>query len=209
MSGNNVLRLNYFRELKEAKDRGGLAGGGDGGAHPGFWRRCRSLTEPGKRHKHPSEESWSTLVNEIILNTPTLALHVAFTFQGNKGVEENNVRNQYSIPGILHFIQHEWARWIIVCLASKKILPCSPDLRWNDPNGRWKKLNSKLELLFSKVGFEISLTVSWMEQKKRKKLSSPPHSEPHNIPGERKGQENLKNDLVRRIKMLEYALKQA
>lgn len=30
--------------------------------------------------------------------------------QGNKGVEENNVRNQYSIPGILHFIQHEWAR---------------------------------------------------------------------------------------------------
>ena len=32
-------------------------------------------------------------------------------FQGNKGVEENNVRNQYSIPGILHFIQHEWARW--------------------------------------------------------------------------------------------------
>ena len=26
--------------------------------------------------------------------------------------------------------------------------------------------------------------------------------------GERKGQENLKNDLVRRIKMLEYALKQ-
>ena len=122
MSGNNVLRLNYFRELKEAKDRGGLAGGGDGGAHPGFWRRCRSLTEPGKRHKHPSEESWSTLVNEIILNTPTLALHVAFTFQGNKGVEENNVRNQYSIPGILHFIQHEWARWIIVCLASEKNL---------------------------------------------------------------------------------------
>ena len=28
------------------------------------------------------------------------------------------------------------------------------------------------------------------------------------IQGERKGQENLKNDLVRRIKMLEYALKQ-
>ena len=30
--------------------------------------------------------------------------------QMNKGVEDNNVRNQYSIPGILHFIQHEWAR---------------------------------------------------------------------------------------------------
>ena len=25
-------------------------------------------------------------------------------------VDDNNVRNQYSIPGILHFIQHEWAR---------------------------------------------------------------------------------------------------
>lgn len=28
------------------------------------------------------------------------------------------------------------------------------------------------------------------------------------LQGERKGQENLKKDLVRRIKMLEYALKQ-
>merc|ERR550539_2391879 len=28
------------------------------------------------------------------------------------------------------------------------------------------------------------------------------------LQGERKGQENLKNDLVRRIKMLKYALKQ-
>ena len=118
-------------------------------------------------------KSWTSVVIESILNTPTLTLHEAFTFQGNKGVEENNVRNQYSIPGILHFIQHEWARWIIVCLASKKILPCSPDLRWNDPNGRWKKLNSKLELLFSKVGFEISPTVSWMEQKKEKSSQIP------------------------------------
>ena len=25
--------------------------------------------------------------------------------------DENNPRNQYSIPGILHFIQHEWARF--------------------------------------------------------------------------------------------------
>jgi len=30
--------------------------------------------------------------------------------QGMK-VEDNNVRNQYSIPGIVHFIQHEWARF--------------------------------------------------------------------------------------------------
>ena len=26
--------------------------------------------------------------------------------------DESNVRNQYSIPGILHFIQHEWSRWV-------------------------------------------------------------------------------------------------
>jgi striatin 1/3/4 len=26
-------------------------------------------------------------------------------------MEESSGRNQYSIPGILHFIQHEWARF--------------------------------------------------------------------------------------------------
>ena len=31
---------------------------------------------------------------------------------GQQGMkEENNIRNQYSIPGILHFIQHEWSRF--------------------------------------------------------------------------------------------------
>lgn len=29
----------------------------------------------------------------------------------NKQNEENTQRTQYSIPGILHFIQHEWARF--------------------------------------------------------------------------------------------------
>lgn len=29
----------------------------------------------------------------------------------NKQNEENNAKAQYSIPGILHFIQHEWARF--------------------------------------------------------------------------------------------------
>ncbi|KAJ3613167.1 hypothetical protein NHX12_019419, partial [Muraenolepis orangiensis] len=57
---------------------------------------------------------------------------------------------QYSVPGILHYIQHEWAR------------------------------------------FEVD-RASWDVE--RAEL-------------QRKGQENLKNDLVRRIKMLEYALKQ-
>lgn len=30
---------------------------------------------------------------------------------GNKPNDESNQRIQYSIPGILHFIQHEWARF--------------------------------------------------------------------------------------------------
>jgi hypothetical protein len=30
---------------------------------------------------------------------------------GNKQSDEGNQRTQYSIPGILHFIQHEWARF--------------------------------------------------------------------------------------------------
>lgn len=29
----------------------------------------------------------------------------------NKQNEETNAKPQYSIPGILHFIQHEWARF--------------------------------------------------------------------------------------------------
>lgn len=29
----------------------------------------------------------------------------------NKQGEETNAKAQYSIPGILHFIQHEWARF--------------------------------------------------------------------------------------------------
>lgn len=28
-----------------------------------------------------------------------------------QNLEENNQRLQYSIPGILHFIQHEWAKF--------------------------------------------------------------------------------------------------
>merc|ERR1719325_87483 len=79
--------------------------------------------------------------------------------QMNKGVEDNNVRNQYSIPGILHFIQHEWARFEM-------------------ERSQWEVEKAELQ---ARIAF---------------------------LQGERKGQENLKNDLVRRIKMLEYALKQ-
>ena len=66
---------------------------------------------------------------------------------------------QYSIPGILHFLQHEWSRFEM-------------------ERGQWEVEKAELQ---ARIAF---------------------------LQGERKGQENLKNDLVRRIKMLEYALKQ-
>ncbi|XP_046649583.1 striatin-3-like isoform X3 [Daphnia pulicaria] len=73
--------------------------------------------------------------------------------------DDNNPRLQYSIPGILHFIQHEWARFEM-------------------ERSQWEVERAELQ---ARIAF---------------------------LQGERKGQENLKNDLVRRIKMLEYALKQ-
>ncbi|XP_077350587.1 striatin-like isoform X2 [Festucalex cinctus] len=68
-------------------------------------------------------------------------------------------RAQYSIPGILHFLQHEWARFEV-------------------ERAQWDVERAELQ---AQIAF---------------------------LQGERKGQENLKKDLVRRIKMLEYALKQ-
>uniref|UniRef100_A0A673MK04 Striatin n=1 Tax=Sinocyclocheilus rhinocerous TaxID=307959 RepID=A0A673MK04_9TELE len=65
----------------------------------------------------------------------------------------------YSIPGILHFLQHEWARFEV-------------------ERAQWEVERAELQ---AQIAF---------------------------LQGERKGQENLKKDLVRRIKMLEYALKQ-
>uniref|UniRef100_A0A674CFN7 Striatin n=1 Tax=Salmo trutta TaxID=8032 RepID=A0A674CFN7_SALTR len=68
-------------------------------------------------------------------------------------------RAPYSIPGILHFLQHEWARFEV-------------------ERAQWEVQRAELQ---AQTAF---------------------------LQGERKGQENLKKDLVRRIKMLEYALKQ-
>lgn len=65
----------------------------------------------------------------------------------------------YTIPGILHFLQHEWSKFEM-------------------ERSQWEVEKSELQ---ARIAF---------------------------LNGERKGQENLKNDLVRRIKMLEYALKQ-
>ncbi|XP_045768547.1 striatin-3 [Maniola jurtina] len=77
----------------------------------------------------------------------------------NKQNEESSQSVQYSIPGVLHFIQHEWARFEL-------------------ERSQWEVDRAEFE---ARIAF---------------------------LQGERKGQENLKNDLIRRIKMLEYALKQ-
>ncbi|XP_067140560.1 striatin-3-like isoform X1 [Centruroides vittatus] len=72
---------------------------------------------------------------------------------------QDDQRPHYSIPGILHFIQHEWTRFEM-------------------ERAQWEVERAELQ---ARIAF---------------------------LQGERKGQENLKHDLIRRIKMLEYALKQ-
>ncbi|XP_027050360.1 striatin-like [Pocillopora damicornis] len=74
-------------------------------------------------------------------------------------IPENDSGTKYTIPGILHFIQHEWARFEM-------------------DRAHWDVEKAELQ---ARIAF---------------------------LQGERKGQENLKHDLIRRIKMLEYALKQ-
>ncbi|XP_077426147.1 striatin-like isoform X2 [Vanacampus margaritifer] len=68
-------------------------------------------------------------------------------------------RAHYSIPGILHFLQHEWARYEV-------------------DRAQWDVERSELQ---AQIAF---------------------------LQGERRGHHNLKKDLLRRIGMLEYALKQ-
>lgn len=78
---------------------------------------------------------------------------------GGPGGAMSNMQQPYSIPGILHFIQHEW-------------------VRFEHERSQWDVDRAELQA-------RISILL-----------------------GERKSQESLKCDLIRRIKMLEYALKQ-
>ncbi|XP_054460654.1 striatin-like [Anoplopoma fimbria] len=78
---------------------------------------------------------------------------------GGGGGGGEAARAHYNIPGILHFLQHEWARFEV-------------------ERATWEVERAELQ---AQIAF---------------------------LQGERRGQENLKKDLVRRIKMLEYALKQ-
>jgi striatin 1/3/4 len=84
---------------------------------------------------------------------------LAVNMNGNKQNDDRLATAQYTMPGIMHFLQTEWARF-------------------ETDRAQWEIDRAELQ---AKVAF---------------------------LQGERKGQENLKVDLVRRIKMLEYALKQ-
>uniref|UniRef100_H2ZDP0 Striatin N-terminal domain-containing protein n=1 Tax=Ciona savignyi TaxID=51511 RepID=H2ZDP0_CIOSA len=77
----------------------------------------------------------------------------------NQANEPGETKSPYSMPGILHFIQHEWSRFEM-------------------ERAQWDVEKAELQ---ARIAF---------------------------LQGERKGQENLKRDLIRRIKMLEFALKQ-
>lgn len=101
----------------------------------------------------------------------------------NKQNEEAAQRTQYSIPGILHFIQHEWARFEL-------------------ERSQWEVDRAELQVcVMSHRPVRQSETLSFV-------VVLTFQARIAFLQGERKGQENLKNDLVRRIKMLEYALKQ-
>lgn len=84
---------------------------------------------------------------------------VGLSGSGSSGLPTGAPGMHYTIPGILHFLQHEWSRFEM-------------------ERSQWEVEKAELQ---ARIAF---------------------------LQGERKGQENLKNDLVRRIKMLEYALKQ-
>jgi len=78
---------------------------------------------------------------------------------GNNQNDTGEMKPAYSMPGILHFIQHEWSRFEM-------------------ERAQWEVERAELQ---AKIAF---------------------------LQGERTGQENLKRDLIRRIKMLEFALRQ-
>jgi striatin 1/3/4 len=88
-------------------------------------------------------------------------------------------RPLYTVPGILHYLQHEWTRFEI-------------------ERQQWET---------ERAEFQVGITVEWTRFTDRFVALSL-QARIAFLQGERQGQENLKNALVRRIKMLEYALKQ-
>uniref|UniRef100_A0A8C2LB76 Striatin-3 n=2 Tax=Cricetulus griseus TaxID=10029 RepID=A0A8C2LB76_CRIGR len=127
-----------------------LAGGGGGGGGQGMAAPPRPQQGPGGNLSLPPGANGAPGGGG-----PAAAAEAAAPPAG----PELSRPQQYTIPGILHYIQHEWARFEM-------------------ERAHWEVERAELQ---ARIAF---------------------------LQGERKGQENLKKDLVRRIKMLEYALKQ-
>ncbi|KMQ90980.1 striatin-3 isoformx2 [Lasius niger] len=120
--------------------------------------------------------------------------HQGGSDNGSNG-DAKDQRPQYSMPGILHFIQHEWARFELERSQwelDRAEFQLSYDRRIVETQKKSKQIS----------GFRIMrmLAIEYVSNESLARIAF--------LQGERKGQENLKNDLVRRIKMLEYALKQ-
>ncbi|KAM9070364.1 striatin-3 isoform 3-T3 [Sarcophilus harrisii] len=133
-----------------------LPGGGGGGGGPGMAapRQQQQQQGPGVNMNLQSGAGGGAAAGG---GQPTAA--AAAESAGPSTGPELSRPQQYTIPGILHYIQHEWARFEM-------------------ERAHWEVERAELQ---ARIAF---------------------------LQGERKGQENLKKDLVRRIKMLEYALKQ-
>ncbi|CAF97462.1 unnamed protein product, partial [Tetraodon nigroviridis] len=101
-----------------------------------------------------------------------------------------------TLPGILHFIQYEWGRF----QAEK--------YRWeaerDELRGCGRASQRGLLVLSNRVS-RFSLLTPLLHEAFQVFITS---AQVAFLQGERKGQESMKQDLVRRIKMLEYALKQ-
>ncbi|XP_059135421.1 striatin-3 isoform X2 [Peromyscus eremicus] len=127
----------------------GAGGGGGGGGGQGMAAPPRPQQGPGGNLSLPPGAN----------GAPGGGGPAAAEAAGPPAGPELSRPQQYTIPGILHYIQHEWARFEM-------------------ERAHWEVERAELQ---ARIAF---------------------------LQGERKGQENLKKDLVRRIKMLEYALKQ-
>ena len=100
-------------------------------------------------------------LNTIMMNSTSAnaSNNISTTTVNNNNGQTTTTTNNYTMPGILHYLQHEWNRF------------------------EFEKQQWEIERA------EMMTKISFLQ-------------------GERRGQENLKINLIRRIKMLELALRQ-
>jgi striatin 1/3/4 len=100
-------------------------------------------------------------INAVLNNTNSQSTSISNGTNNSNDKQSNGLcnNNVYTMPGILHYLQHEWNRFEF-------------------ERQQWEVDRAEL---MTKISF---------------------------LQGERRGQENLKTNLIRRIKMLELALKQ-